>query len=344
MSSDCHMTLLRSSMARRYPPEDDFPFAWIMQIDHEGNARELKALPDGLNTIDGTLWVHLKRADLRAMRWLREQSSVPASVKDVLLSQEDEEPYLSGREDYICGVLRDFTQELGGAGEDVSRICFYVTESLIITARRQPVRASIKARRAIEQSQAVIQRPLDIFQLLLEKIVDGFEVRIEQLWSNLDRIEDHVLDDHTHDDRHQLGQIRRSAATVHRLISSNHRAVLKMLKLPQLYMQTREILQHMAHHLENVTHESSSIQDRARLLHEELNAQLADETNRQLYILTILGTLIMPPTLISGMFGMNLKGVPFADDENGFWMAFLTCLLSSALTYAIVWISSRKNA
>jgi Mg2+ and Co2+ transporter CorA len=44
------------------------------------------------------------------------------------------------------------------------------------------------------------------------------------------------------------------------------------------------------------------------------------------------------------MFGMNLKGVPFADDENGFWMAFAICLLSSALTYAIVWISSRKNA
>ena len=43
-----------------------------MQIDHEGNARELKALPDGLNTIDGTLWIHLKRADLRAMRWLRD--------------------------------------------------------------------------------------------------------------------------------------------------------------------------------------------------------------------------------------------------------------------------------
>ena len=331
-------------MARRNPPEDDFPFAWVMQIYPDGAVHELKALPDDLNTIDGTLWVHLKRADLRAMRWLREQIDVPTSVKDVLLSQEDEEPYLSGREDYICGVFRDFTQELGGAGEDVSRICFYVTERIIITARRQPVHASIEARRAIEQSQLLIQRPLDIFQLLLEKIVDGFEARIEQLWNHLDRIEDHVLDDRTHDDRHQLGQIRRSAATVHRLISSNHRAVSKMLKLPQLYQHTREVLQHMAHHLENVTHESSSIQDRARLLHEELNAQLADETNRQLYILTILGTLIMPPTLISGMFGMNLKGVPFADDESGFWMAFITCLLSSALTYAIVWISSRKAA
>lgn len=331
-------------MVRRHAPENDLPFAWVLHISSDGAVRSIDTVPEALEAEDGGFyWIHMKRADARAIRWLRAQIDIPDSVKEVLLSQEDEEPHLTGHENYICGVFRDFTQELDGASDEVSRLCFYVTDRVIITARRHPVHASIEARRAIEQSQADIHRPIDIFKLLLEKIVDGFEARVEQLWSSVDHIEDHVLDDNMYDDRHQLSQIRRSAASAHRLISSNYRAVLKMQKLPQLYPQTQDLLVHIGHHLENVQHESSSIQDRARLLHEELNAQLASETNRQLVILTILGTLIMPPTLISGMFGMNLKGLPFSDDESGFWMAFALCLLSSLLTYAVVWVSSRRS-
>jgi zinc transporter len=47
-------------------------------------------------------------------------------------------------------------------------------------------------------------------------------------------------------------------------------------------------------------------------------------------VLTILATLILPPTLVSGVFGMNTKGLPFADSEEAFFWA-ATLMAASAL-------------
>jgi zinc transporter len=47
--------------------------------------------------------------------------------------------------------------------------------------------------------------------------------------------------------------------------------------------------------------------------------------------------LLLPPTtLIAGIFGMNTKGPPFADDESGFLWAMALVVLSSVAVYAVM--------
>ena len=46
-------------------------------------------------------------------------------------------------------------------------------------------------------------------------------------------------------------------------------------------------------------------------------AQIANNTNRSLSLLTGVTTLLLPPTFITGVFGMNVNGLPFTDDEFG---------------------------
>lgn len=67
---------------------------------------------------------------------------------------------------------------------------------------------------------------------------------------------------------------------------------------------------------------SSSCCKRARFFHDEIDAKLAAETNRQLYILPALTAAFLPPALVAGLFGMNLNGIPFSDTPWGFWGAF----------------------
>ena len=76
--------------------------------------------------------------------------------------------------------------------------------------------------------------------------------------------------------------------------------------------------------------------ERARLLQEEVAAHLAEESNRQLYVLSILSALFLPPTFITGLFGMNVKGLPFADDPRGYLFVVGLSLLSAGATYGII--------
>jgi zinc transporter len=54
------------------------------------------------------------------------------------------------------------------------------------------------------------------------------------------------------------------------------------------------------------------------------------QTNRTLFVLTVVTVPALPLTIIPGLFGMNVGGVPFAAHNRGFW------LVSALLT---VWVS-----
>jgi Mg2+ and Co2+ transporter CorA len=79
--------------------------------------------------------------------------------------------------------------------------------------------------------------------------------------------------------------------------------------------------------------EFEQIEQRARLFHDEIDAKLAAETNRQLYRLSVITALFLPPTLVGGLFGMNLEGIPWSGLHGGFWFATAAALLSSAGTW-----------
>jgi zinc transporter len=72
-----------------------------------------------------------------------------------------------------------------------------------------------------------------------------------------------------------------------------------------------------------------------RLLQEEVSNLLAEATNRNLYVLSIVTTALLPATLITGALGMNVGGLPWTDDLHGFGWAgfslFVSILLSLAL-------------
>ena len=60
--------------------------------------------------------------------------------------------------------------------------------------------------------------------------------------------------------------------------------------------------------------------------------RLAEQTNRQLRILSVLTALFLPPTLITGLFGMNVTGLPFGAEGGGFWWVTAVIALVCAAT------------
>ena len=60
--------------------------------------------------------------------------------------------------------------------------------------------------------------------------------------------------------------------------------------------------------------------EHCQFLLEELRAQVEEETNRNLYILTMCSVIFLPATLMASIWGMNVGGIPFSGSPNGFWV------------------------
>ena len=74
-------------------------------------------------------------------------------------------------------------------------------------------------------------------------------------------------------------------------------------------------------------------QSQLRLLRDELDLQATQRTNQNLYILSILSVLLLPATLITGLFGMNTGGLPWQNHHHGTLLATLAAAGASAAVY-----------
>jgi zinc transporter len=71
---------------------------------------------------------------------------------------------------------------------------------------------------------------------------------------------------------------------------------------------------------------SNALIERVKILQEELVTRISEQTNRTLFILTVVTVLALPINLIAGLFGMNVGGIPFAEHGRGF--AIVVCAVA----------------
>jgi len=57
-------------------------------------------------------------------------------------------------------------------------------------------------------------------------------------------------------------------------------------------------------------------------------------------VLTVLGTMVLPAIAISGIYGMNLKGLPFENSPHG---ALYVALMTVFFTLLLLWWLKRRG-
>jgi zinc transporter len=131
----------------------------------------------------------------------------------------------------------------------------------------------------------------------------------------------------------RLGLVRREATRLKRVLTPLSRAFHQDAdELPD-WAQTddRDSAERGLH---DALDDIAALQDRSRSLQDELTTRLAEETNRRLYIVSIVTTLLMPATFVTGFFGMNTGGLIWSGDgeSHGTLYATAICLLAVLVT------------
>lgn len=104
--------------------------------------------------------------------------------------------------------------------------------------------------------------------------------------------------------------------------------MFRLLNRPPSWVRVddKQDLRESAEELAAALADSGALVERVRLLQEELLAVVNERTSKTLFVLTVVTVLALPMTIIPGLFGMNVGGVPFHDTPAGFWLlvAFVT--------------------
>jgi zinc transporter len=280
-------------------------------------------------------WLHLNLADHGTRHWIEKAYMLPPAVRELLLAPDTHQRALV--DDGIVGcVLHDFERDFDVA--DTARIGalrIALTPTLILTTRLHPLRSADIARHRLERG-ATATGPAQALDLLVGAITENIAEISRTLSADVQRAEDAFLDGHHPPTARDLIGIRRRLAQLHRLLSGM-RGVFQRLEedeeLPETLLPTVEKL---VQRLQALDGDILGVQGQLRLLREELDIQEAQRTNQNLYILSIITALMLPATLVTGIFGMNTGGLPLADGPWGTFHATALALGAAAGTYFLL--------
>ena len=296
---------------------------------HDGQAQRVhdESLAEHLGHGHDWIWLNLALADHRARRFLENFEPLPAEARELMLAPEDRiQIHLTpaGAYGLLPDIERDFADHSLGSG----RLAFWCDAGHLITARRHPLRAVEQLRGAIETGEA-LRDPAETLVLLQEFFTELVEQRLAVLGGELGGIEDEVLADRDHIGREVLGPLRRELSRYAREFSALRGAIHRAgsAKNAPLGSPLAAHLPALQQQAEDFERDAGALQERARLLYEEIGSRVADKTGRSLSALTVISTLLLPPTFVVGAFGMNVGGIPWAQSPTGFWAALGFCAL-----------------
>jgi zinc transporter len=290
---------------------------WAFRIHADGRAEPLDVDAPLDRSRDGWLWLHFNLADARACRWLT-TADCPAPALALLLSSDNYQQ-LHADDSCVYGVFADLVRDFDRPTGDIGHLRFVMTDRMLISGRRRALHAVEAVRQAVEAGRR-LPSAAALLEAIVEHVAEAIDRMADQFEVELDHIEERLLVDDIDDHRRRVGQLRRIAVRLHRQLAGL-RTLFHRLEREEgdgLHGPLRDCAGKLAQRLDGLDHDIIGIRERAHLLQEECATRLAEETTRHLHVLSIVTTLLLPPTLVTGLFGMNVRGLPFTETDQGF--------------------------
>ena len=314
---------------------------WIIRFDAQGQAEPGSAADlDALGQARaGFVWLHLDLTDVRARPLIGRIDALSDSAREALRDPIDHQ-YLEYSEGLLSGALLDHERTLAGPASRTDFLRFAIDETFLVTARRRPMSCVDAIRSAVGRG-TMVESPFALFEMMTTHIVDELSRTANNIGLAFDRAEDLIIDARGRDARPLLGAGRRDAVRLSRQIGGLVSTLARLEDIeddPNSAADNalRETASRLVQHTESLARDMQTLQDRARLLQDELNAILNLETNDRLYVLTVVTTLLLPATFVTGFFGMNLKNLPFSESEEGVVYATIVCIFAAGIVLLLM--------
>jgi zinc transporter len=223
----------------------------------------------------------------------------------------------------------------GADPEDVGRqlLTLWIEKGRVIIASELNI-VELLGIAAWQQTHHAPLSPADLVARLALRAADRIEPLIERMGDSLDGIEESLIANRNHGSRTRLAQLRRTLINMRRLIWPQ-RDALTTLEIEDLSFFTardRVRLREAAARTARLGDEMQTLSERAVLVHEQLLDTRAEQMNQTMLLLAAATVVLMPLTVISGILGMNVEGIPFHDSPYAFWaVTGFLCVLGVAI-------------
>lgn len=285
---------------------------------------------------DGVLWVHVERNHTDTMAWLEHEAGIEEIVLDALL-EEETRPRFTKHKNGLLLFLRGVNLAPGADPEDMVSVRFWIEEHRVISIRiksNRKILAVTDVRNGLNEGTG----PKNIGDLIV-MIASGLFRRMDPVLNGmeerLDTIEENILTGEMGVLRHDIAHLRIRSTKLRRYVAPQREIMTGLCNIGMAWVTEehkayfRETYEQLARHVEAL----DLIRERATVIQDEVVNNMTERLNRNMFILSTLTALFLPLGFLTGLFGINIGGLPGVGDPYAFpiFMGLLILITATVL-------------
>mgnify|MGYP000188598847 CR=1 FL=1 len=270
---------------------------------------------------DALAWVHLDANHALSRTWLSEEVSYLDSIIIDALLAEETRPRIVEFEQGVLLILRGVNLNENATPEDMISVRVWIDQHRIITIERRPLKAVQDIRERLKAGKGP-RNSGDFLTMLSARLFERMEPVFSELDERLDDVEERVMDEPDTKDRPTITSIRKQAIVFRRYIAPQRdvMAFLRTSEQPWLDQMHKRRLQESLDRIVRYLEDLDAIRERAQIVKDELSNALADKMNKNMYVLSVIAAIFLPLGFLTGMLGINIGGIPGADNPWAFYI------------------------
>lgn len=266
---------------------------------------------------DGYRWLHFDLNDPNFEPWALQTLPQTAAMA---LTQSETRPRCDLVESGLLMNLRGVNLNPGANLDDMVSIRLWAISGLIISARVRKIWAVDAIRQQIETGEG----PPSIAAFLAE-LAYSLTKRIEKVSLELVENTDEFEERSFAANRglfEELAVARQSAIKLRRFVRPQAEALVELSEGHAWPLDTKSagILRETANHALRTIEELDATVDRLRAVHDHLELQQSSAFGRNSYVLSIVAAIFLPLGFLTGLFGVNVGGMPGTEAALAFWI------------------------
>ncbi len=279
----------------------------------------LRWLKNAAPQAGGFVWLHFNLSHTASAKWLRDNLEL-SDLFHESLTDGSRSTRVELDDDMLVAVVNDVHYDFAFEPTDISTLWLSVGPRLVVSARLQPLRSIDRLRDAVRHG-AKLMSPVALLVHLMHDQGDVLINIVRNTTARVDDIEDNLLAGRLETKRANLGALRRLLVRLQRLLAPEPAALFRLLRKPPEWIVEDDLadLRQSTEEFNVALSDMAALQERIKLLQEEIAGRVAEANNRSLFVLTIVTVLALPINIIAGLLGMNVGGIPLADHPHGFW-------------------------
>lgn len=292
------------------------------------------------------MWLHFNLSHMASEKWINQHLDLPPAFYETL-HEGSRTTRIEHADQALVAVVNDVLYGFSFDPSEISTLWLTATDQYLISARSKPLLSVDRLRSSVREGE-LFRSPVELLIHLLRDQEDVLVNIVREATARVDLIEDGLLSKKIAVKRAELSTLRRVLVRLQRLLALEPTAMFRFLHRPPAWIEELDLIEfrQSTEEFALALNDMNALAERIKLLQEEMAAKINEETNKSLFVLTMVTVLALPINLIAGLFGMNVAGIPLSNEKGGFWVVIAIVALVTAVIGMLVirFIRAQRDA